>query len=147
MGFRLGTRVGKKSFVSIGKSGTYFSTWIGGYRLSKFSPKKRKTKKNDSEPVYNDSEPTTTRETIAFVLHTLMVIGLTWMVFLLFMNTGVFWASLAIVLVIHTIFSIVLWSWAKSELIKTMWAIPFIALIFPLGWIWWAIVIIGWFVI
>lgn len=42
-GFRIGRKVGKKSFVSIGNSGSYFSTWFGGYRISKFTPYKKTT--------------------------------------------------------------------------------------------------------
>ena len=50
MSYRLGTKIGKKSFVSFGKSGTYFSTWVGGWRVSKFTPtksNKKETKKDD----------------------------------------------------------------------------------------------------
>lgn len=39
-GFRIGKKVkmfGKNAFISIGASGSYFSTWIGGYRISKFT--------------------------------------------------------------------------------------------------------------
>lgn len=39
-GFRIGKKVklfGKNAFVSIGKSGSYFSTWVDGYRISKFT--------------------------------------------------------------------------------------------------------------
>lgn len=41
MGYRVGKRVGKKTYVSLGRSGTYVSTVIGGYRVSKFTPKRR----------------------------------------------------------------------------------------------------------
>lgn len=44
-GFRIGKKVklfGKNAFVSIGASGSYFSTWIGGYRISKFTSYKKR---------------------------------------------------------------------------------------------------------
>ena len=50
MGFRIGTKIGKKTFVSLGKSGTYISTWIGGFRISKFTPSKR-TKAKPKEKI------------------------------------------------------------------------------------------------
>jgi hypothetical protein len=47
---RIGRKIGK-SFVSFGKSGTYVSTWIGGWRLSNFSPAKRNKKETKTEHV------------------------------------------------------------------------------------------------
>lgn len=44
MGYRVGKRVGKKTYVSLGRSGTYVSTVINGYRVSKFTPKGRTPK-------------------------------------------------------------------------------------------------------
>ena len=55
MSIRIGKKIGKKTFVSLGKSGTYVSTWIGGYRFSKFNPS-RKTKKTETkaDPQYDN---------------------------------------------------------------------------------------------
>lgn len=41
MGYRVGTKIGKNTYVSLGRSGTYVSTKIGGLRVSKFTPKRR----------------------------------------------------------------------------------------------------------
>jgi hypothetical protein len=142
---RVGTKLGKKTFVSIGKSGTYVSTWIGGLRFSKFSPK-RKSKKTKEETIHSNV-PVTTRETIGFVLHTLLVIVCTWLLFVLFAKTSLFWYPLGLVLGVHTIAALCIWIWAKSELVKTMWALPFIGLIFPIGWVWWIVVIVGYFLV
>jgi len=46
MGFRIGTKVGKDSYISIGKSGTYMSTKVGKYRVSNFVPSETKSKKH-----------------------------------------------------------------------------------------------------
>ena len=43
MGFRVGKRFGK-TYISIGKSGTYISRKVGDLRISHFKPAKRKTK-------------------------------------------------------------------------------------------------------
>jgi hypothetical protein len=50
MSIRIGKKIGKKSFISIGKSGTYMSTWVGGFRISKFTPSK-KTKVKPKETI------------------------------------------------------------------------------------------------
>lgn len=78
MGFRIGTKVGKDSYISIGKSGTYMSTKVGKYRVSNFVSSKTKSKKHldpdeqlrqealsriaaraaqNSDAYYNHSEP------------------------------------------------------------------------------------------
>lgn len=54
MSIRIGRKIGKKTFVSLGKSGTYISTWIGGYRLSKFTPSKKSKKTETRDDRYDN---------------------------------------------------------------------------------------------
>lgn len=45
MSYRVGTKIGKM-WVSLGRGGTYVSTLIGGFRVSKFTPKGRASQDN-----------------------------------------------------------------------------------------------------
>jgi hypothetical protein len=45
---RIGHKVGKSSYVSVGKSGTYVSTKVGGYRISHFARSKSKSNNESS---------------------------------------------------------------------------------------------------
>jgi hypothetical protein len=51
---RIGHKVGKSSYISFGKSGTYVSTKVGGYRISHLArPKKSKTSKSTDSGIDN----------------------------------------------------------------------------------------------
>lgn len=53
---RIGKKIGNV-FVSIGKSGIYSSTWIGGYRFSHFNRFKKSNKKEDAPKKEWSGEP------------------------------------------------------------------------------------------
>lgn len=147
MSIRIGRKIGKNTFVSFGKSGTYVSTWIGDTRVSKFTPRKKIKSTNKTEQV-SYSEPLSESEERAFIWQMILVGVVTISLFVSFAATGLFWESLAWVFGIHGVVSMIMWFMiARSFLAAVMWALPIIALFHPLGWIWWGIVFIGWFLI
>lgn len=130
MSIRIGRRVGKKSYISVGKSGIYGSTRVGEYTVSTFRRFKNKPKSTDSEVYYSDTE-TEWPYLIGLAIFYPLLIGL-WFYFSFTVG-----AIAATIMWLATVFGFC----DRDDLVWKIFA-PILALVIPYTWVYCGIIII-----
>lgn len=141
MGYRIGTKVGKKSYVSVGKSGTYASTWIGGFKVSKFTPSKRSSKKADVKESSSYSSLTEEEEIPMSLFIGLMVISSLAFLGLVYL-TSLFYIPLGIALSINLIGTHLIWRKVESEDKWVYYLFPLLSIFSVAGIVIWSLLLI-----
>ena len=117
------------------------STWIGGYKFSKFTPSKKSSKKSDVDDYSNCTTLTDDEENAMpwfiglIVISSLAFLGLVYL-------TSLFYIPLGIALSINLIGTHLIWRKVDGEDKWVWYALPLVSLFSVAGIVFWAVLVV-----